>query len=175
MKIAICASEVVPFAKTGGLADVTGALPLALEELGEKVIVIMPGYRSVHNPKHKVHKLNDGVSYSEIGKGIKVYFIENPAFYDRDALYGDKSGDYPDNLERFSYYSRKALGLLKDLNFAADVIHVHDWQACAISVYLRTMYKDNDFYRNMRTVLTIHNIGYQGLFAGASPTSRCRP
>ncbi len=164
MKIAICASEVVPFAKTGGLADVTGALPLALEELGEKVIVIMPGYRAVHNPKFKITRTGDDISYSEIGKGVRVYFIENRALYDRDALYGDKTGDYPDNLERFSYYSRRALSLLKEIKFDADIIHVHDWQACAIPVYLRTMFRDHDFYRKMRTLLTIHNIGYQGLF-----------
>ncbi|MEI6631435.1 MAG: glycogen synthase GlgA [bacterium] len=164
MKIAICASEVVPFAKTGGLADVAGALPLALEDLKQDVVVIMPKYKSIQEPKFKIRKVKEGISYSTIGKDIKVYFIENEAYFNRDSLYGDKNGDYPDNLSRFSYFSRTALDLLKEINFKADIIHVHDWQSCLIPVYLKTLYKDEPFYKKMRTVLTIHNIGYQGLF-----------
>ncbi|MFH0739211.1 MAG: glycogen synthase GlgA [Candidatus Omnitrophota bacterium] len=164
MKIAICASEVVPFAKTGGLADVAGALPLALEDLRQDVVVIMPKYKSIQEPKFKIRKVKEGISYSTIGKDIKVYFIENEAYFNRDSLYGDKNGDYQDNLSRFSYFSRAALDLLKEINFKADIIHVHDWQSCLIPVYLKTLYKDEPFYKKMRTVLTIHNIGYQGLF-----------
>jgi starch synthase len=108
MKIVIAASEVVPFAKTGGLADVGGALPLALEKQGQEVIVVMPGYKKVHNLKNpEIKKLRDGLSISKIGKGIKVYFIDNEEYFGRDELYGDKSGDYKDNLERFSYFCRK--------------------------------------------------------------------
>jgi starch synthase len=164
MKIAICASEVVPFAKTGGLADVTGALPFALEALKQEVIIVMPKYKVISEPKFKINKLKEDISYSMIGKGIKVYFLENDAYFKRDALYGDKSGDYKDNLDRFSYYCRRSLELLKEINFKADVIHIHDWQAALIPIYLKTLYKEAPFYKNMRTVLTIHNIGYQGLF-----------
>ncbi|MBM3255249.1 MAG: glycogen synthase GlgA [Candidatus Omnitrophica bacterium] len=164
MKIAICASEVVPFAKTGGLADVAGALPFALEDAGQDVIIIMPKYKSIQEPKFKISKVRQGASYSTIGKDIKVYFIENEAYFNRDSLYGDKNGDYPDNLSRFSFFSRTALDLLKEINFKADIIHVHDWQSCLVPVYLKTLYKDEPFYKKMRTVLTIHNIGYQGLF-----------
>lgn len=165
MKIAICASEVVPFAKTGGLADVAGALPLALEALRQEVIIIMPKYKAIQERSFKIYKLKEDISYSVVSKGIKVYFIENDEYFNRDGLYGDKSGDYKDNLERFSYYCKRSLELLKEINFKADIIHIHDWQATLIPIYLKTLYKDTPFYKNIKTVLTIHNIGYQGLFA----------
>lgn len=162
MKIVICASEVVPFAKTGGLADVAGALPLALEAIGQEVIVVMPRYKAIQDPK--IQKLNEGISYATIGNKTKVYFIENDKYYNRDGLYGDKSGDHKDNLERFSFYCKRTLDLLPEINFKADIIHVHDWQSALIPVYLKTLYKDKPFYKNIKTVLTIHNIGYQGVF-----------
>ena len=164
MKIVMAASEVVPFAKTGGLADVAGALPLALEELGAEVIIIMPAYKALKCSKSKIQNLNAGVSYSSIGKNIKVYFIENEAFFFRDGLYQDKGVDYPDNLERFAFFCKRSLQLLKEINFKPDVIHVHDWQACLIPIYLKSLNAEDAFYKNIRTVLTIHNIGYQGLF-----------
>ena len=164
MKIAMCASEVVPFAKTGGLADVAGALPLALEEEGHEVIIVMPRYKSIQDSKFSIKRLKGDISYSVTGKAIKVYFVENDAYFNRDNLYGEKTGDYPDNLDRFSYYSKRTLELLKEINFKADIIHVHDWQASLIPVYLKTWYASDSFYKNTRAVLTIHNIGYQGLF-----------
>ncbi len=164
MRIAMCASEVVPFAKTGGLADVVGALPLALEEQGQEVIVILPRYKGIDESKFKIQRLKDDISYSIIGKGIKVYFIENNLYFYRDGLYGDKLGDHKDNLDRFSYYCRRALELLKEINFSPDVVHVHDWQSSLIPVYLKTLYANDQFYKNTKTMLTIHNIGYQGLF-----------
>ncbi|MFH0912776.1 MAG: glycogen synthase GlgA [Candidatus Omnitrophota bacterium] len=164
MRIVICASEVVPFAKTGGLADVAGALPPELELLNQDVIVIMPRYKGIQAPKFKVQRLSPDISYSIIGKNLKVYFVEKDIYFNRDGLYVDKNGDYPDNLDRFSYYSRRALDLLKEINFKADIIHCHDWQSALIPVYIKTLYKDDPFYKDAKTVLTIHNIGYQGLF-----------
>lgn len=164
MKIAICASEVVPFAKTGGLADVAGALPLALEREKQDVIIIMPRYKAVDSSKFKLKKLNDGTSWTTLGDNIKVYFIENDKYFNRDGLYQDKNADHKDNLERFAYYSRAALELLKQINFKADIIHCHDWQAALIPVYLKNLYLDDPFFKNICTVLTIHNIGYQGVF-----------
>ncbi len=164
MKIAICAAEVVPFAKTGGLADVCGALPLALEEQNQEVIIIMPRYKAIQDSKFTITRLKDDISYSVIGKNIKVYFIENDKYFFRDSLYVDKFGDYKDNLERFSYFCKRALSLLKEINYKADVIHIHDWQASLVPVYLKNLYKSDAFYQDMRTILTIHNIGYQGLF-----------
>ena len=165
MKIAICASEVVPFAKTGGLADVAGALPLELELLNQEVIIIMPRYKAISENKFRIQRLKPDVSYSVIGKNLKVYFIEKGTYFNRDGLYTDKKGDYPDNLDRFSYYSKRALDLLKEINFTADIIHCHDWQTSLIPIYLKTLYKDKPFYKNTKTILTIHNIGYQGIFA----------
>jgi starch synthase len=161
----MCASEVVPFAKTGGLADVAGALPLALEKLGEEVVIVMPGYKVIKNTKINIQKLRESISYLTIGAGIKVYFVENEKYFYRDGLYGDKAGDYPDNLDRFSYYCKTTLQLLKEINFSPDIIHAHDWQASLIPVYLRTIYANEEFYKDTKTVLTIHNIGYQGIFA----------
>lgn len=164
MKILHAASEVVPFAKTGGLADVAGALPLALEALGQEVIIVMPGYKAVQNAKVKIQRLKEDISYSVIGKNIKVYFIENEKYFNRDGLYGDKAGDHKDNLDRFSFYCRRTLQLLKEINFRPDVINVHDWQAALIPVYLKALFSNDAFYKGIRTLLTIHNIGYQGLF-----------
>lgn len=166
MKIVLATSEVVPFAKTGGLADVAGALPLALEELGQEVIVVMPGYKVIQSRqgRDKIQKLKEGISYSIIGKNIKVYFIENDVYFNRDCLYGDKAGDFKDNLDRFSYYNKRALDLLKEINYCPEIIHCHDWQSALIPVYLKTLYMKESFYKNIKTVLTIHNIGYQGLF-----------
>lgn len=155
MKIAMIASEVVPFAKTGGLADVAGALPIALEALGHEVIIIMPGYKCVK-----------GRSSSTVGRNIKVYFVENGLYFNRDGLYMDKKGDYKDNLERFAFFCRRSLELLKEINFSADILHLHDWQSSLVSVYLKSIYAKQPFYGKMRSILTIHNIGYQGLFPG---------
>lgn len=175
MKILFAASEAVPFAKTGGLADVAGALPLALEELGQEVIVVLPRYKAISDAKFsreggipplagKIQRLTGDISYSVMGKKIKVYFIENDNYFNRDGLYGDKNGDYKDNLDRFSYYSKRTLELLKEINFKPDIIHVHDWQAALIPVYLKTLFASDAFYKKIKSVLTIHNIGYQGLF-----------
>lgn len=166
MKIVLCASEVVPFAKTGGLADVAGALPLALEKEQQEVIIVMPAYKTIrNNPEIKIKRLKEDISYALIGKSIKVLFIENDTYYNRDALYGDKTGDYKDNLERFSYYAKRTIALLKEINFKPDIIHCHDWQAALIPIYLKELYSNDQFYKNTKTILTIHNIGYQGLFA----------
>ncbi|MCX5694034.1 MAG: glycogen synthase GlgA [Candidatus Omnitrophica bacterium] len=164
MKIAMVASEVVPFAKTGGLADVAGALPLALEYCGHEIIVIMPGYKCITEAKLKITKISKDVSSAVIGKNIKVFFIENKEYFGRDGLYGDKHGDYPDNLERFSYFCRRSLDLLKEINFSADILHLHDWQASLIAAYLKSLYSNEIFYKRMKCVLTLHNIGYQGIF-----------
>ncbi|MBL7198037.1 MAG: glycogen synthase GlgA [Candidatus Omnitrophica bacterium] len=183
MKIVLCSSEVVPFAKTGGLADVCGALPLALENLKQEVIIVMPNYASVKDSGIAIKQLKPGFSFATIGSninpirntealkeennisnGVKVYFIENDQYYNRPGLYGDKTGDYQDNLLRFSFYCAKTLELLKVIGFCPDIIHCNDWQTALIPVYLKTHLKDDDFYKKTKTILTIHNLAYQGLF-----------
>ena len=154
LKVLLAASEVVPFAKTGGLADVAGSLPIALESMGVDVRVIMPKYSSV-----KVKG-----SEAAIGKNIKVYFVENEDYFSRQYLYGDKFGDYRDNLERFSFFSREILERCKKEDFAPDIIHCNDWQTALVPVYLNTIYKYDPFFAKTRTLFTIHNLAYQGLF-----------
>jgi len=150
----LASSEVVPFAKTGGLADVAGSLPIALEEAGIDVRVIMPKYALV--------KLNEDEAV--IGRDVKVYFIKNDGYFGRKELYGDKSGDYPDNMERFAFFSREVLERCKREGFRPDIIHCNDWQTALIPVYLNTVYKFDPFFANTKTIFTIHNMAYQGVF-----------
>lgn len=153
LKVLFASSELVPFTKTGGLADVAGSLPMALAGEGADVRVITPRYRTV-----KV----DGRE-SEIG-GVKVWFVENEDYFDRKELYGDRYGDYSDNLDRFSFFCRQALERCIKEGFAPDVIHCNDWHTALIPVYLNTIYKYDKFFENTRTLFTIHNIASQGLF-----------
>jgi len=154
LKVMLASSEVVPFAKTGGLADVAGSLPIALEEAGIDVRVIMPKYALV--------KLNEDEAV--IGRDVKVYFIKNDGYFGRKELYGDKSGDYPDNMERFAFFSREVLERCKREGFRPDIIHCNDWQTALIPVYLNTVYKFDPFFANTKTIFTIHNMAYQGVF-----------
>jgi starch synthase len=165
MKIAIISSEVVPFSKTGGLADVAGALPLALERLGEEVIILTPFYKNALLADFKTESIYPGILLSKIERSIKVYFIQNDEYFSRSGLYGTQKGDYPDNLERFSFFSRACLELLKQIKFRPDIVHIHDWQASCIPIYLKTKFKTDPFYKNSKTLLTIHNLAYQGIFA----------
>ncbi|MDP2939318.1 MAG: glycogen synthase GlgA [Candidatus Omnitrophota bacterium] len=164
MKILFCSSEIVPFAKTGGLADVAGALPLALEDLGLEVAVVMPKYKSIDAQKFSIKEIGKDIYAAKIGKNICVYFIENNKYFERDGLYGEKTGDYLDNLERFSFFSLRALQLMRQIDFKADIIHCNDWQTALIPIYLKNFYKDKPFFKTMKTVLTVHNLAYQGLF-----------
>src|SRR5947209_4313369 len=174
MHIVFAASECVPFAKTGGLADVVGALPKALVELGHAVSVYLPKYKQTKLADARIAlrsvtvPFSDGYRFCSIldgGKqsGVQFYFIDYPQFFDREALYGTAAGDYPDNAERFALYSRAVLEGAKVLG-VPDIFHCHDWQAALIPVLLRTIYADDPAFREAGTVFTIHNMGYQGLF-----------
>jgi starch synthase len=160
MRIVFVAPEVYPFAKTGGLADVCGTLSLELERLGHDVAIIIPGYRCVNGSK----PFNDRARISLVGKNVKVYFLRNQKFFDRPNIYGDVHGDYPDNLERFMFLCHESLALMKDLGVPVDIIHCHDWQTSLIPVILRENYRTDPFFQKTRTVVTVHNFGYQGVF-----------
>ncbi|PIU51630.1 hypothetical protein COS91_03405, partial [Candidatus Desantisbacteria bacterium CG07_land_8_20_14_0_80_39_15] len=181
MKVLIVASEVVPFAKTGGLADVAGALPKALESMGVEARIMMPRYKIIDEEKFGLKpssrlsplffdvpcagkKERAILKSSSTGKNIPVYFIENKKYFNRDGLYGDTKGDYPDNGERFSFFCRAVLEGLKAVFFKPDVIHCNDWQTGLIPVYIKTLYRDDPDIRNIKTLYTIHNLAYQGLF-----------
>jgi len=181
MQIAFAASECTPFAKTGGLADVVGALPRELVKLGAKVSVYLPFYARVRRhiegePKVVVRSLTipfryynrfAGVVDGGQRDGVQHYFIECPELFDRKELYGTHGSDYPDNAERFGLFSRAAIEASKLLG-VPDVFHVHDWQAALIPVYLGTIYASDPALSRTATVLTIHNAAYQGKFPPAT-------
>lgn len=178
MRILFVSSEVMPFSKTGGLADVAGALPAELTKLGHEVKVVTPRYKCVDKDnfglKLAVSDINitlgedtyAGAAYVSTLPGSKtnVYFIENDEFYQRDGLYQKAGEDYEDNASRFIYFSRAALDLCKRLDWRPDVIHCNDWQTGLIPVYLKSVYADDPFYQGIRSVYTIHNLAYQGVF-----------
>ncbi len=176
MHIAFAASECVPFSKTGGLADVVGALPRALAALGHQVSVYTPRYRQTKltDPQTVVRSItipfDDKYRFCSVvaadtntRAGIKFYFVEYPQYFDREALYGTPAGDYPDNAERFAMFSRAVLEASKVLG-VPHVFHCHDWQSALVPVMLRTLYAEDPAFREVATVFTIHNMGYQGLF-----------
>ncbi len=154
LKILFCSSEVVPFAKTGGLADVAGALPIALEAKGYEVKVALPKYKCVKQTGKT----------ARMGKDIEVYLIENDSYFKRDELYGDQNGDYSDNLARFTFFCSQVLGLIKKENFVPDIIHCNDWQTGLIPAYLKIQLNHDPFFNKIKTVFTIHNLAYQGVF-----------
>ena len=160
MKAAFFSSEVFPFAKTGGLADVAGALPLALGKLGVEVKVFMPLYKGI-TPQ----SCNNNFGASSLAENVEVIFIKNDPYYLRDHLYNTPQGDYPDNLERFSFFCRKSLEALKELDFKPDIIHCNDWQSALLPSYLKERKASDGFFKNARSLLTIHNLAFQGHFA----------
>lgn len=165
MKVVFASSEVFPFAKTGGLADVCGALPIALEKLGIDVTVFLPHFRFIDAAKFGVERVNNQLSRATIGQNIDVFFIENNLFFGREGIYGDTYGDYGDNLQRFQFFSLKVLEVIKQLKIDVDILHCHDWQSALIPVYLKTRLKNDPYFKKTKSVLTIHNLAYQGIFS----------
>jgi len=185
LNIVFAASECVPFSKTGGLADVVGALPKALADQGHSVSVYLPKYKQtkIPNPRTLIPSItipfDDQYRFCSIldgGKqsGVQFYFIDYPPFFERDGLYGTPAGDYPDNAERFALYSRAVLEGSKILG-APDVFHCHDWQSALVPILLRSSYADDPIFHDVPTVFTIHNMGYQGLFPRTFFRSSCCP
>ena len=181
MRVVFVAPEGVPFSKTGGLADVVGALPKALAKLGPKLEVVLPRYRMTKPgiPEPKMHSLTlplgtgfkfASVQNAGIAGKVRTFLIECPSIFDREGLYQEDGEDYPDNAIRFAAFSLAALELIKRSATPPDIIHCHDWQTALVPIYLRNLYQDDDFFRNTSVVFTIHNVGYQGLFpAGTLP------
>ncbi|HEX9023143.1 MAG TPA: glycogen synthase GlgA, partial [Geobacteraceae bacterium] len=176
MKILFVASEVAPFAKTGGLADVTGSLPHELKRQGHDVRIIMPFYKSAAKADFLIRKIRKSVEIQLGGalfKGllrhtvqddIPVYLLENKDLFFRDHLYGGPAGDYPDNATRFAFFCRGVLELLKRMDYRPDVLHCHDWQSAMVPILMRYELAEDPFFAAMAVVLTIHNLAYQGLF-----------
>ncbi len=176
MNIVLAASEAFPFCKTGGLADVVGALGQQLAgHKGNKVLLFLPHYRNIRRVSSlkvvpgvyliPVGDKIEQVSLSYINWGnVLVFFIGNRKYFDRPELYRTKMGDYVDNDERFILFCRAVLEGCKFVGFRPDLIHCHDWQTALLPAYLKTVYKLDAFYTRTRSLLTIHNIAYQGHF-----------
>jgi len=176
LTIIFAASEAVPFSKTGGLADVAGALPTALAAMGHDVHLFTPLYQSVDRAALPLPKKGtplsipissrtvEGIIRSCQSRGMTVHFVENHHYYGRDGLYQNADGDFPDNLERFVFFSRAILEGTQKLKLRPDVIHLNDWQTALAPVYLKTLYRDVPAFADALTLLTIHNLGYQGKF-----------
>ncbi len=168
LHIAFVTSEMVPFVKTGGLADFSAALPKALVRLGHRLTVVLPRYRSVPFPPGEfagsVHVPVDNVPRSAgfyrtaTTDGADVVFVEHPPFFDRPVPYGD----YEDNRLRFAFLSRAALEYFRSRGERPDVFHAHDWQTGLLPVYLKSFYWDDPTLHRSPSVFTIHNVAYQG-------------
>jgi starch synthase len=177
MQVVFAASECTPFAKTGGLADVVGALPRELVKMGHEVSVFLPFYARVRKhiegePKYAIRSLTipfryynrfAGVVNGGKHDGVQYYFIDSPELFDRKELYGPAGGEYTDNAERFGLFCRAVMEASKQIG-VPQVFHLHDWQAALIPVYMKTVYASDPVLRSVGTVLTIHNAGYQGKF-----------
>ncbi|VAX19407.1 Glycogen synthase, ADP-glucose transglucosylase [hydrothermal vent metagenome] len=176
LNIVIVSSEAVPYAKTGGLADVAGALPTALAEIGHNVSLFIPFYKAVDKKAHSVKSLGKSVSIPvsarietgalyRAGNGVyDTYFIENKGYFDRAELYNTVKGDYSDNIERFAFFNLAVLEAIRKLDMKPDLIHVNDWQTSLIPVYLKARYRNDPALGSVASLLTIHNLGYQGRF-----------
>ncbi|MCC6262756.1 MAG: glycogen synthase GlgA [Bryobacterales bacterium] len=172
-RILMVASEAAPYAKSGGLADVLGALPAALAERGVDVAVLLPRYQSI--PREQLRRVYDdfpvvlgpdvyrGEIYLHEHRGVRFYFLDIPAFYNRRGLYFEHGKDYPDNFLRFAALNVAGCEAIRRL-FRADILHCHDWQAGLIPYYLRKRYGVDPTFAGVKTVFTIHNLAYQGIF-----------
>jgi starch synthase len=172
-RVLMVSSEASPWAKTGGLADVVGSLPAELARIGHAVAVVIPAYGNARNAP--AERVLSGIPIPAAGRifrisikvltqgGVTTFFIEQPELYDRPGLYGDRSGDYPDNHLRFAILCRGALEVARRL-FTADVLHCHDWQASLLPAWIRGRTVADPYFFGAKTLLTIHNLGYQGMF-----------
>jgi starch synthase len=181
-KVLLASAEVEPFAKTGGLADVAGALPKELKKLGVDIKIIMPKYKLVDKylnsnnikPELVLENLNFNIENRQevcnvfkikTQENIEVFFIDNSQYFDRSGIYGDKNGDYPDNSLRFSCFCAGVLEALKKIDWMPDIIHCNDWHTALIPFYLEIIYKNDKNLKHLKTIYSIHNLAYQGLFS----------
>lgn len=182
LSILFISSEIAPFAKTGGLADVAGALPKVIKEMGHEIRLIMPKYGTINERKFKLREvarlkdipipLGDRIETVSVKSAViphskvQVYFVDKKKYFDRPELYcnPETNKDWSDNAERFIFFNRAAIEILKALYWHPNIIHCNDWQSALIPLLLKTIYKNDTFFSNISTLLTIHNIAYQGIF-----------
>ena len=187
LNIVLAASEAVPYVKTGGLADVVGALPVEFAKLGHVVTLIVPRYRGFQTGGRLLRSLGsvrvqtsggyvdagleeDLISVGGSGRPVRVVAVRYDPYFDRIGLYQGPEGDFKDNLNRFAFFSRAIIEVVALLGKRAGepvpVLHLHDWQTALAAVYLKTTDRDRAILRDVRTLLTLHNVGYQGIFPG---------
>lgn len=173
LKVLIAASEGAPFVKSGGLGEVIGSLPKALRAQGVDARVILPKYRNIPD-EYKNNMRHIKYIYVDIGwrhqycgieeyilDGLPIYFIDNEYYFGRDMIYGYDD----DEPERYVFFCKAILEILPHIGFKPDILHCHDWQTGMVPVLLKASYWHNDFYRGIRTLFTIHNLKYQGIFS----------
>lgn len=177
LKVLFVSSEVDPFAKTGGLADVAGSLPIALKSIGAEVKVFLPYFRQAKAKDFGIKLLTDNLRagfgnwdqsfslYHCKKEKVDFYFINKDDYYNREFLYGSPTGDYPDNAQRFAFFANAVLASAEAIGFKPDVINCNDWQTALIPFYLKTKLANNPIFNGTKTLFTIHNLAYQGLFS----------
>lgn len=183
MRILIASPEATPYAKTGGLADVAGALQKEVCALGEDASLILPLYRKIAE-KFRFHETGKRFRIAMGGTGLegriwiseaeavpRAYFIECEELFGRKELYGTSKGDYHDNALRFAFFSRAVIETCLAMDTKPDIIHCNDWQTAMIPLYLKTLYANSGKMKNTATLYTIHNLGYQGLFPASDVPS----
>ena len=178
MKILFVSSEVVPFARTGGLADVSSALPSALERLGHNVTVVMPAYKSVFHSGLNLRdtgirfpvRVGSKIVLAKIWKetipdcDVPIYFIQQDDYFNRNELYTENGCDYDDNSERFIFFSRAVMEMISVMNLKVDILHSNDWQTGLLPALQSLLYQQRPAFERIATVHTIHNLAYQGVF-----------
>ncbi len=184
LSILFVSSEVVPFAKTGGLADVSGALPQVVREMGHDIRIIMPKFAAVSDRRFKIHdikRLTDipievgertllgsvkSSFLTNIKTKVQVYFLANDELYNRADLYVDPATKepWPDNDDRFIFFSRGVIETIKLLGWKPDILHLNDWQSGLVAALVKTVYAKDPLFKNTRIVFTVHNAAYQGVF-----------
>lgn len=177
MRVLMITPEATPFAKTGGLGEVLAALPAELADLGLEVDVLLPKYRGINPETFPIAETGHAMSLTlnakavrakmwmlEMKKGLRYLFLECDQYYDREGLYGTSEGDYEDNAERYVFLTRAAIEMGLNAGIQYDVYQSHDWQAALTPAYLRTLYAGERLLESSASVITIHNLGYQGIF-----------
>jgi starch synthase len=182
LSILMVTPEAHPFAKTGGLAEVAAALPQALAALGHRVTLVLPRYRGIDTAGTRAVPVsfkfgNQSIALSVLEQeqsaipGVRVAFVEAPDLFDREGLYGDAKGDYPDNTWRFAVLSRAALEYARASKLRPSIIHAHDWQTGLVPVYQKMALSSDAFVGGVPAVFTIHNLAFQGLFPASTVES----
>jgi starch synthase len=178
LNILIVSAECVPFAKSGGLGDVVGSLPQFLQKSVNRIIIVIPLYSFIDRSKNNIsvtissmdvlmgdELITCSVHHTSLNGGIPVFFIDHEPFFGRSGMYHDSDyNDYSDNPKRFAFFSKAALELCNELNFSPDIVHANDWHTALLPAYLKLLYKDNPLFAGAASILTIHNIAYQGRY-----------